>query len=181
MKRIGTLSRDPMRKATLELFFEIGDVTPRILRAYPTEEQQGIRDSATEIARSFGRTINRGEVEDANVVNNLVDLSITLAPHITLDSMMKKAVSSADTPLSVLSPFLRTARLAELSSFGRIAEDRLKVIDRLGILKDAADTDENTRWHHVVHTTWHHSATKRQNAGGPGAQRRGTASSGPVY
>ncbi len=154
VKRIGTLSRDPMRKATLDLFFENGDVEARILRAYPTEEQQGIRDCATEIARSFGRTINRGEVEDANVVKDLVDLSLTLAPHITLDSMMKKAVASADTPLSVLSSFLRTARLAELSSFGRIAEDRLKVIDRLGTLKDADDADENSLQQLIADAPW---------------------------
>ena len=154
VKRIGTLSRDPMRKATLELFFEKGDVDARILSAYPTEEQRGIRDRAEEIARSFGRTISRGEVEDAGVVGDLVDLSITLAPHVTLNSMMKKAVADADTPLSVLTSFLRTARLAELSSFGRIAEDRLKVIDRLEILKDADETDENDLQRLITDAPW---------------------------
>ena len=154
VKRIGTLSRDPMRKATLELFLESGDVDARILGAYPNEEQRGIRDSAKEIARSFGRTISRGEVGDADVVSDLVDLSITLAPHITLNSMMKEAVADADTPLSVLTSFLRTARLAELSSFGRIAEDRLKVIDRLEFLKDADDTDENDLQRLITDAPW---------------------------
>ena len=154
VKRIGTLSRDPMRKATLELFLDTGNVDARILSAYPTKEQEGIRDSAKEIARSFGRTIRRGEIEDASVVNDLVDLSITLAPHITLNSMMKKAVARADTPLSVLGSFLRTARLAELSSFGRIAEDRLKVIDRLEILKDATGTEENDLQRLITDAPW---------------------------
>ena len=154
VKRIGTLSRDPMRKATLEMFLETGDVDARILSAYPTEDQQDIRDSAKDIARSFGRTISRGEVEDIDVVNDLVDLTITLAPHVTLNSKMKEAVASADTPLSVLTSFLRTARLAELSSFGRIAEDRLKVIDRLEILKDADDTDENDLQRLITDAPW---------------------------
>lgn len=154
VKRIGTLSRDPMRKATLELFLETGDVDARILGAYPNEEQRGIRDSAKDIARSFGRTISRGEVKDADVVGDLVDLSITLAPHITLNSMMKEAVADADTPLSVLTSFLRTARLAELSSFGRIAEDRLKVIDRLEFLKDAGDTDEDDLQRLITDAPW---------------------------
>ena len=154
VKRIGTLSRDPMRKATLDLFFETGDVEARIQSAYPTQEQQDIRDSAKEIARTFGRTISRGEVEDDSVVSNLVDLSINLAPHITLNSKMKEAVASADTPLSVLTSLLRTARLAELSSFGRIAEDRLKVIDRLEILKDADDTDENDLQRLITDAPW---------------------------
>ena len=154
VKRIGTLSRDPMRKATLELFLDAGNVDARILSAYPTEEQQGIRDRAKEIARSFGHTISRGEVDNASVVNDLVDLSITLAPHITLNSMMKEAVASVDTPLSVLSSFLRTARLAELSSFGRIAEDRLKVINRLESLQDAGDTQENDLQRLITDAPW---------------------------
>ena len=154
VKRIGTLSRDPMRKATLDLFLETGDVEARIQSAYPTQEQRDIRDTANEIARTFGRTISRGEVEDDTVVNNLVDLSINLAPHWTLDSKMKEAVADADTPLAVLSSFLRTARLAELSSFGRIAEDRLKVIDRLEILKDADDSDENALQQLIADAPW---------------------------
>ena len=154
VKRIGTLSRDPMRKATLQLFFEAGDVDTRIQSAYPTEEQQDIRDSAKEIARTFGRTISRGEVEDVGVVNDMVALSITLAPHVTLNSKMREAVADAETPLAVLSSFLRTARLAELSSFGRIAEDRLKVIDRLEVLKDAGDSDENALQQLIAEAPW---------------------------
>lgn len=154
VKRIGTLSRNPLRQATLELFLDAGEVDARIQSFYPTEEQRDIRERAKEIARTFGRTISRGEVEDANVVKDLVDLSITLAPHISLNSMMKQAVASVDTTLSVLGTFLRTARLAELSSFGRIAEDRLKVINRLETLKDADDTEENDLQRLITNAPW---------------------------
>ena len=154
VKRIGTLSRDPLRKATLELFLETGDVDARILSAYPTDDQLAIRNRASEVARSFGRTISRPEAQDADVVNELVDLSITLAPHITLNSMMQEAAADAATPLAVLGSFLRTARLAELSSFGRIAEDRLKVINRLEILKDAADTEEDDLQQLITEAPW---------------------------
>ena len=154
VKRIGTLSRDPLRKATLELFLETGDVDARILDAYPADDHLSIRERAGKVARSLGRTISRGEAEDATVVSELVDLSITLAPHITLSSMMKEAVAEADRPLSVLASFLRTARLAELSSFGRIAEDRLKVLERLEVLKDAEDTDESGLQQLIADTPW---------------------------
>lgn len=154
VKRIGTLSRDPLRKATLELFFENGNVEERILHAYPADHQEGIRENAKDMARSFGRTISRGEAEDPGSVVELVDLSITLAPHITLNSMMKDAAAAADRPLAVLSSFLRTARMAELSSFGRIAEDRLKVIERLEVLKDSQDTDENDLQQLITDAPW---------------------------
>ena len=68
--------------------------------------------------------------------------------------MMKEAVASVDTPLSVLGSFLRTARLAELSSFGRIAEDRLKVINLLETLKDADETQENDLQRLITDAPW---------------------------
>ena len=154
VKRIGTLSRDPLRKATLELFLETGNVEERILHAYPADHQDGIRDNARDMARSLGRTISRGEAEDPEAVDELVDLSITLAPHITLNSMMREAAADADRPLSVLGSFLRTARMAELSSFGRIAEDRLKVVERLEVLKDSEETDENDLQQLIADAPW---------------------------
>ncbi len=154
VKHIGKISRDPMRGATLELFLKKGRVKERIKSAYPADEQQVIRDNAETIARSLGRAISRGEVEDADVVKDLVDLSITLAPHITLTSKMKEAVADADTPLDVLSSFMRVARLAELSSFGRIAKDRLKVIHQLERLKNAPDSDESDFQQLISNAPW---------------------------
>lgn len=154
VKRIGTLSRDPLRKATLQLFLETGDVETRILDAYPADDHQTIREHAKDVARSFGRAISRGEAEDPIVVNELVDLSITLAPHATLSSMMKKAVDEAGGPLSALTSFLRMARLAELSSFGQIAKDRLKVLERLEFLKDDQDTNENDLQRLIAEAPW---------------------------
>ena len=67
---------------------------------------------------------------------------------------MRKAIADADRPLSALASFLRTARIAELSSFGRIAEDRLKVLDSLEFLKSAEDTDENNLQELIANATW---------------------------
>lgn len=154
VKRIGTLSRNPMRKATLDLFLVTGNVEARIHEAYPSDDQQGIRKNASDMARSLGRTISRSDAEDPSVVNEIVDLSISLAPHITLNSMMKQAAADADGPLSVLGSFLRTARMAELSSFGQIAEDRLKVVERLEVLKNAEHTDENELQELISEAPW---------------------------
>lgn len=142
VKRIGTLSRDPMRKATLELFMETGQVEDRIETLFPAEGQSEIRAKATELARMFGRTINRSEVEDQEVVGDLVNLSLELAPHVTLDAKMREAAERTNAPFEMLVSLLRTARIAELASFGRIAEDRLKVISRLDGLKDRPETQE---------------------------------------
>lgn len=154
VQRIGTLSRDPMRKAALEVFFEIGQVEKRVLDAYPSTNEEPIRKRAVEVARTFGRTVSRSNAEDREVVGDLVDLSITLAPHITLDGMMKAAAEQTETPLAALSAILRTARIAELSSFGRIARDRLKVIDRLETLKDDTGTMEDSLQNLIEDAPW---------------------------
>lgn len=144
VSRLGNLSRDPMRKATLDLFLETGRVDERIQESFPNDSQRDIREQALKVVKMFGRAINRAEAEDAEVVGDLVDLSITLAPHVTLDEMMRDAAEQTQTPLAVLSSVLRTARIAELSSFGRIAEDRLRVIGRLETLKDEESTKEDS-------------------------------------
>ena len=142
VKRIGALTRDPLRTSAKKLFFETGDVENRILKEYPSEDVVDIRNRARELAEMFGKTINLGEAKNHDVVRDFVDLSISLAPHVTLDEGMRKAAETDDTPLSVLSGILRTARISELSSFGRIAEERLKVIERLEKAKDRKETSE---------------------------------------
>ena len=154
VKHIGTLSRDPMRKATLETFMETGRVADRIDEQFPSESQAEIRANATELARMFGRTMSRAEVEDEQVVGDFVNLSLELAPHVTLDSKMREAAEETNAPFDVLVSLLRTARIAELASFGRIAEDRLKVISRLDVLKEGTKTAEADLQRLIADAPW---------------------------
>ena len=142
IQKIGSITRDPLRKKTRERFFEVGQVEEKIKREFPAAEQKAIRDNAQELAKLIGQTIRADEVEDADVVEPMVQLSLTLAPHLTLDEKLREAADTENTPMAVISGILRTARIAELSSFGRIAEDRLRVIARLQHLKDEEETAE---------------------------------------
>ena len=154
VKRIGTLSRDPMRKVARDLFFETGRVEERVRDAYPAEDQKDIREQAIKIAKMLGNTISTAEAKDEKAVGNLVNLGLMFAPHVTLDDKMKAAGEREHTPLSALGSLLRTARIAELSSFGRIAEDRLKVITRLENLKDDGNTDEDSFQNLIEEAPW---------------------------
>lgn len=66
-----------------------------------------------------------------------------LGPHITLDQTLRDAVDERHDALSVITVILKTARVAELSAFGHIAEDRIKVISRVEQLKNDPDTLES--------------------------------------
>ena len=154
VRRIGTLSRDPMRKATLDIFLATGHVEDRIRDRFPKADDRPIRDRASELAKIFGKTMSRAEAEDEEAVGDLVNLSIQLAPHITLDAMMRKAGENANGPFDVLTSILQTAQVAELFSFGRIAGDRLKVIRSLETLKDVDKVDEDRFQRLIERAPW---------------------------
>ena len=141
--RIGKLSRDPMRKTVKELFLKTGRVKQRVKKEYPSEEDESIRRKALDLSEMLGKTISRAEAQNEETVNSLVDLSIMIAPTVTLDEAMKKASEKDQTTLSTIISLLRTARIAELSSFGKVAEQRIEVIENLEKLKNDRNTQES--------------------------------------
>lgn len=151
---MGKIARDPARMAILELFLSTGEVEKHISDHFPGDGQEAIRDNAVQLAKSFGRTFSRADAEDQDVVRRFVNISIMLAPHITLDSMMREVASRADAPVDVLSGFLRTARIAELSSFGQIAKNRIKVIRQLDAARADYDEHESTLQQLIEAAPW---------------------------
>jgi len=143
VRKIGTRSRDPMKKKTWDRFKEISHLEERVNKAFPREDQESLRKQAMTVAQMIGQTIRADEVEDQEHVESFVQLSLMLAPVITLDEKLRAAADSMDSPLDVVTDILKTARIAELASFGRIAEDRIRVIERVETLKDDPDTLES--------------------------------------
>jgi hypothetical protein len=77
-----------------------------------------------------------------------------LAPHVTLDRTLREVADDSTTPLTAVAAILRTARIAELSSFGRIAEERVRVIERLESLKDDTTSQEREFQKLVYEAPW---------------------------
>ena len=123
-------------------FIEIGNVSEKIREAFPQREQKKLRDSAMDVAKLLGKSLRGDELSDPKAVDDMVQLSLLLAPLRTLDEMLREAADEDVTPLSVVNDILRTARLAETITFGRQIENRLKIIHRLESLKDMTDTPE---------------------------------------
>ena len=154
IRKIGTLSRDPLRKKTWERFLENGRVDERVNREFPGETNEELRKKALELAKLLGQTIRGEEVENIEVVDPMVQLTLTIAPHITLNDKLREAASQASTSISALSEILQVARIAELASFGRIADDRLRVIQQVQTLKNHPDTAEQDLQNLIVDAPW---------------------------
>ena len=142
IERIGKIARNPMKKKIYEIFMETGNVDKRINDAFPTPNQENIRNNADQLARILGHSMSASEAEKPDAVEDLVELALALAPHKSLDESLKLAVNEEKTPIAAIAKILKKARIADLSSFGRIAEKRLEVIERLECLKDDKDKAE---------------------------------------
>lgn len=118
-----------MKKKIWDRFQEVSNIIENIELAFPAASQKPIRDRALQIARLLGQSIREDELEDKEHVDSLVQLSLSFAPHITLDDKLREAAEAKESTVGVITDILKTARVAELSSFGRIAFDRIKVIE----------------------------------------------------
>jgi hypothetical protein len=136
VKLLGTLSREPLKKQVTADFLKAGNVVERIEQQFPGAEWKPIRETTLRIAKMMGERLRQGEIEDQEHVDSLVQLSLMLGPHVTLDDTLREAAEDGHGSVGVLASILRTARVAELSSYGMIAEKRVQVIERIIGLKD---------------------------------------------
>jgi hypothetical protein len=151
---IGRLSRDPLKKKSWELFQDASDINTRVRNEYPAKDQEEIRKNALFVAKSLGETIRPGELKDTDLIDSFVRLSLTVAPIFTLDKELRKAAKSTESSLAVVASILKTARVAELATFGRIAEDRVKVIETVEKLKDDPKSLEAALQKTIAEAPW---------------------------
>lgn len=155
LKKVGNMSRNPVKKKTWDLFKENSDIEERIQQAFPREEQKNIREEAMDFAQLIGQKMREDEVSDPERTEEIVQLSLTFGPHVTLDRKLREAADDTEgTPISVVTEILKVARIAELSSFGRIADDRVRVINRVETLKDDQQTLESAFQDLIEQAPW---------------------------
>lgn len=154
VKAIGSITREPRRKKAWEQFKEKSRIEERVVESFPRPDQEPIRDNTLEIAKAIARTAREDELRDADMVEQFVQLSLMLGPHITLNQKLREAANEQDGALPVIAGILKTARIAELSSFGRIAEDRVKVIRKVEVLKDDQGTLEDAFQQLITEAPW---------------------------
>jgi len=153
VKLIGKLTREPMRKTAWEVFREQTRIEAKVEDEFPGEHQTAIREKTLEIAQTLARSARLEELEDKQHCRTLVNLAMLLGPHITLEEKLTEAAGDEHT-LEVVTNILRVARVAELSSFGRIADDRVKVIKKVEELKDDTETMEEAFQALIEQTPW---------------------------
>lgn len=154
VKQVGRMSRDPIKKKAWELFRDASDIEKKIKKAFPAAEQASLRDRALQLAKLMSQTTRVESFEDKEHVKSIVQLTLNFAPHVELDEKLRAVADSEETTIGFISGLLKTARVAELSSFGLIAEHRVRVIERLEAIKDDPDSVEADLQKLITEAPW---------------------------
>jgi Histidine kinase-, DNA gyrase B-, and HSP90-like ATPase len=145
LKLISKISRNPMKKKIWDLFVEKADLDRALIQAFPLQQDRELRENAKRALRILAQNVREDELSDGDYVQNVVQLGVLLGPLITVDEELRRAADEIDTqPLSAVATLLQRAKLAELSTFGTIARNRVKIIERLKHLLDAGRDLEDT-------------------------------------
>jgi hypothetical protein len=152
--QLGKHARNPLKRRTWDIFLEVSDIEGKVKRAFPGDEQAPIRQGAMDLAKLVAQNLRHDELQDQDQVSSLVQLTLNLAPHVTLNEKLREAAEGVNSPLAAVTSILRTARIAELSAFGLIADERVKVISRVEELKDDPETLESAMQDLITQAPW---------------------------
>lgn len=140
IKFIGRQTRKPIEERTKLSFMTQSNLVEKAQERYP--QSLDIQRNAIFIGQQLSKSMRQEEINDDEQRASIVQLSLFLAPHISLDKQLREAAEETTNSIKIMAALLNTSKIAELTAFGKIAYDRIQVIDQLEKLKDSQDTNE---------------------------------------
>lgn len=154
VKHIGSTTRRVIKISAWDQFRSASNIEARIAEAFPANDHEPLRRRALQLAQTLGEKMRPDEIDSPPEVEQIVNFSLRFAPHAVLDEELTKAADGETSALVTVSRILTKARVAELSSFGQIAEKRLKVISKVESLKNDASSDESALQKLLTEAPW---------------------------
>ena len=159
IKKVADKGREPRRKLVRDRFFKISKLKDKASKKFRDPE---LESTVSDLGKRIGGFASEEELKDSEYVNNLADMILTFAPHKLLVDTFKKIQELAvngKVDLRQLIKLLKTARIAELASYGQVADEKIKSIELLENLleKDAPERDfqeilETAPW--LINPAW---------------------------
>jgi hypothetical protein len=131
IREIGAKTRKPRRAKTRAAFVEKSDIE-RIARERFGDEN--VVSTAVELAEQIGGFAAEDELEDADYVQGLCEVILSVAPHRALMvafTEFSSDVMGEEVKLESLVDIFGKTHLAEIASYGQIAHERVRVISEL--------------------------------------------------
>lgn len=131
IKEIGTESREPRRSRVRQLFLSTSRIEELARRRYKDE---GVVTAAIELANKIGGFAAEDELTDQGYLDDLSSIILSVAPHTALMQAfeeVEKLSERSELTIENIQALLGKTRVAELASYGQIAHERLKTIEKL--------------------------------------------------
>jgi len=129
VKELGKKAYPAKKRKVAIKFLKISNLAEEAERRFHDKE---IVKTAVEVGRIFGRGLNAENLKDPEYVNNIKELTLSIAPHKTLVDKLKEVEEFIEErPLEAIAKLFNDANLAEASSLGMIVYERIHNIDKL--------------------------------------------------
>lgn len=131
LKEVARRGREPRRQIVREAFVRISRLKEVAEERFEDPE---LRDAALELGEKIGGFASEDELADEDYVKGLLEIILTVAPHKLLVDTFRRIDQLAvggKIDIKELVKLFSTSRIAELASYGQIAEEKIKSIDLL--------------------------------------------------
>ena len=138
IRQLGRASEGVRREQTWGLFAAKSRIQELVEATFPAGELQ---DGVLAVAKAIARTFSRDELENKEQVDAVVNLALAVGPHRVLVQKLQEASTEVDSPFSALVSLFTEARIAEMYSLGQIADERVRIIEKLERTLSAAQNE----------------------------------------
>jgi hypothetical protein len=144
LKEVARKGREPRRESVKNAFIKVSRLKEVAKERFNDPE---LENAVIELGEKIGGFAAEDELEDEDYVKGLREIILTVAPHkLLVDTFRKIEQMAVDgkVDLKELVKLFNTSRIAQLSSYGQIVEEKIKAIELLeGLIRkdDAPEQD----------------------------------------
>lgn len=152
LRELASKAQPSTRRETWTEFKRLSRIENRLAETLPKRDelQKAILDAANIIVRN----LSGDALTDTQFMEDIVQLAYVIGPHKQLLESLRTINEQEAVDISTLLRLFETVKIAETHSLGRIAAERVRIIERLGILIRAQSTTEHELQKLIETATW---------------------------
>ncbi|MFC4407882.1 ATP-binding protein [Haloarchaeobius iranensis] len=154
VKEVAQSSTEPRRKKAQNKFVEKSGIRDKAAERY---DKEGIQEAAVELGKSLGQYANEDELDLDQYLEDLTNFVLQIAPHKhlvdSLSEIRQRAEDGEIDPEDLIELFEST-HIAEITSYGQIAQNKVNTIRVLEDRINDYDSDEDDLHEIVESSPW---------------------------
>ena len=152
LRELASKAQPSARREAWTEFKRLSRIENRLAETLPKRDelQKAILDAANIIVRN----LSGDALTDTQFMEDIVQLAYVIGPHKQLLESLRTINEQEAVDISTLLRLFETVKIAETHSLGRIAAERVRIIEQLGILIRAQSTTEHELQKLIETATW---------------------------